>query len=104
MGELFSLSQFRISLSRFCISLSQRRINYTRLVRWMSQICSTAVEHIFDGRRTKRRRLVWEVEVVVMKESIDRHVTYIVLVDYKGNKLTHKDNSLAFQKARKSEK
>ena len=76
----------------------------TYYVRWMSQICSTAVEHIFDGRRTKRKRLVWEVEVVVMEESMDRHVTYKVLEDYKDGKLTHKDNSLAFQKARKSEK
>ena len=39
-----------------------------------------------------------------MEESIGRHVTYKVLVDYKDGKLTHKDNSLAFQKARKSEK
>ena len=70
----------------------------------MSQICSTAVEHIFDGRRTKRKRLVWEVEVIVLEESTDRPVTYIVLKGYKNNKLTHKDNSLAFQKARKSEK
>lgn len=70
----------------------------------MSQISSTAVAGIFDGRRTKWERLAWEVEVVVMEESIGRHVTYIVLECYKNNKLIHKDNSLAFQKARKSEK
>ncbi len=70
----------------------------------MSQISSMAVAGIFDGRRTKWERLVWEVEVVVMEESIGRHVTYIVSEGYKNNKLIHKDNSLAFQKARKSEK
>ena len=70
----------------------------------MSQISSMAVADIFDGRRTKRKRLVWEVEVVVMEESIGRHVTCKVLEDYKDGKLTHKDNSLAFQKAQKSEK
>ena len=70
----------------------------------MSQISSMAVASIFDGRRTKWERLVWEVEVVVMEESIGRHVTYIVSEGYKSNKLIHKDNSLAFQKARKSEK
>ena len=76
----------------------------TCFARRMSQISSMAVAGIFDGRRTKWKRLVWEVEVVVMEESTGRHVTYIVLEGYKNNKLTHKDNSLAFQKARKSEK
>ena len=54
-----SLSCFHISCSRVCISYSQRRIRYTHFVRWMSQICSTAVEHIFDGRRTKPERPIY---------------------------------------------
>ena len=76
--KFIQLTQRCISLSRVCISLSQRWLSCTRLVRRLSQICPTAVEHIFDGRRTKPERLMWEVRVTVLEEGWGGGATYTV--------------------------
>ena len=41
----------------------------------MSQICPTAVEHIFDGRRTKREKLIGRREELIWeRRRIDLEV------------------------------
>jgi hypothetical protein len=54
----------------------------------MSQICPTAVEHIFDGRHTKREKLIgrreeliWEMRGVNLEVAVGKVVTGISRAD-----------------------
>ena len=54
----------------------------------MSQICPTAVEHIFDGRRTKREKLIvrreeliWEMRRIGLEVIVAEVVTGISRAD-----------------------
>ena len=38
-------------------------------MRHLSQISTTDFESIFDGRRTKREKLVWKVETTLFEDS-----------------------------------
>ena len=44
---------------------SRRPISFSFFVRWPSKICSTAVGHICDIRRTKQVQLIWRWEQLI---------------------------------------
>ena len=73
-------------------------------MRHLSQISTTDFESIFDGRRTKREKLVWKVETTLFEDSQITHVTFRIRDVYKNYKDKWGQDFVAFYKAEKGEK